>query len=111
MTDFQLVEAGPGKGAIAEQIMRSLPDWFGIESSILQYREDVDRLPTLFCVLPDGDIAAFLTLHFHNVYSAELHVLGVLPQFHRMGFGKALVQRAEELSRDAAPIPAGQDIG
>ena len=33
-------------GRECEPILRSLPEWFGIEESIVEYVEDIDRMPT-----------------------------------------------------------------
>ncbi|MEZ4616807.1 MAG: GNAT family N-acetyltransferase [Caldilineaceae bacterium] len=31
----------------------------------------------------------------HNPYSAEIHVLAILPEMHRRGIGRQLLQQAE----------------
>jgi GNAT superfamily N-acetyltransferase len=36
----------------------------------------------------------------HNQYSAEIYVMAVLPQYHRQGCGRALVEAAERYLRD-----------
>ena len=36
-----------------------------------------------------------LTLVRHSPYSAEVYVMGVLPDFHRQGIGQSLLQYAE----------------
>ena len=84
-----------GQSAHCETILRSLPDWFGIESSIVQYVKDVEDMPTFLC-RHDGDMVGFLTIRRHNQFSAEIHVVGVLPTRHRQGLGNALLTRAEE---------------
>lgn len=35
-----------GRSADCERILHALPDWFGIESSIVEYVEEVATLPT-----------------------------------------------------------------
>lgn len=42
----------------------------------------------------------FLALTTHNPYTAEIHVMGVLPEWHHQGIGTALVERAEAVARD-----------
>jgi hypothetical protein len=32
---------------VAEQVMRALPEWFGLEESLLEYVQAATRLPTL----------------------------------------------------------------
>jgi len=85
----------PVQSAHRERILRSLPEWFVIESSIVQYVKDVEYMPTLLCH-HDGNVVGFMTIRRHNLYSAEIHVVGVLPTHHRQGIGKALLNRAEE---------------
>ena len=85
-----------GKSDVCEPILRSLPDWFGIESSILQYLKDMETMPTLMAGA-NGKVAGFLTIKKHNDYSAEVHVIAVRPEMHRRGVGKQLLQRAEEI--------------
>jgi hypothetical protein len=75
---------GPSRGvaALCEPILRSLPDWFGIEEAIVQYDAEIDGLPTFLAC--DGDqIAGFLSLKQHNPYSAEVYVMGVRQEMHR----------------------------
>jgi GNAT superfamily N-acetyltransferase len=75
--------------ALGEKILRSLPDWFGIESAIQQYVLDASVLPTFFF-----DSAGFLTLREN-----EIHVMAVSPEFHRAGVGRALLVYAETYLR------------
>ena len=105
----------PGQGAAAERILRALPDWFGIESALLDYVHAADRLPTLVAVLPgpSGDrverpdsrpahpdrVIGFVTLKETSEDALELHVMGVLPAWHRRGAGRALVERAAAYAR------------
>jgi ribosomal protein S18 acetylase RimI-like enzyme len=84
-----------GQSAVCEPILRSLPDWFGIEESTAQYVRDIETMPTLIA-RADQQTVGFLTIHQHNAYSAEIHVMGILLSYHRQGIGKALVCQAED---------------
>ena len=88
----------PGEAGVCEAIMRSLPDWFGIEESILQYRRDLEAMDTVVAEGADG-VVGFLTLNDHNESSAEIHVMAVRPDHHRRGVGRALVRHAESAVR------------
>ena len=81
-----------------ESIMRSLPDWFGIEKSIVQYRSDLDHLET-FVVQIGGRVVGFLAIKQHNAHTAEIHVMALAQEFHRRGVGRAMMQHTEELLR------------
>lgn len=83
-----------GKGAACEQILRALPDWFGIEEAIVQYGQAIDRLLT-FLAEQAGEVLGFISLKQHYAGSWEVYVMGVSPGMHRQGLGKALMQAAE----------------
>lgn len=83
------------KSEMCEKILRSLPEWFGIESAILDYIQDVENM-LMFVAKVESEIVGFLSLNFHNKYTAEIHVMGVIPQFHRKKVGKELVRAADE---------------
>lgn len=93
--EWSIEEATVEKGKIAEQIIRALPEWFGIESGILQYQQDVESLLTYVARLSSGKSIGFLTLKFHNIYSAEIYVMGVLPEYHRQRIGSDLIAYAQ----------------
>ena len=100
MNDATVVVRGPltGQGAPAEGILRALPDWFGIEAAIVDYTRAADELPT-FVAEARGRIVGFVTLKPTSASAAELHVMGVLPAWHRRGIGRALVERAAAYAR------------
>jgi GNAT superfamily N-acetyltransferase len=83
-----------GQGAVAERILRALPHWFGIAESNRAYVHDAEVLPT-FVARDGGDALGFMTVRRHFPESAELLVLGVLPDRHRHGIGSALLEAAE----------------
>lgn len=78
--------------------MRSLPDWFGIESAIRQYLGDIESRPT-FVGIWGEQITGFVVINIHNRYTAEIHIMGVLPQYHGRGVGRALVNYTESFCR------------
>ncbi len=86
----------PDEAAECEMVMRSLPGWFGIEESIQQYRRDLEIMET-YVVETGGHIVGFMALNQHNQYSAEIHVMGVLEEFHRRGMGRSLVAHAVDV--------------
>ena len=85
--------------SVCEPVLRSLPEWFGIEEATAQYVKDTDAFPTLLASI-DDEVVGFLTLKQHNEYAAEIHVMGVRPEMHRNGVGRALVKQAEEMLRE-----------
>jgi GNAT superfamily N-acetyltransferase len=95
---YPVVEVSSGKGAICGAILATLPDWFGIESSNSAYVRDVERM-AMFAAFDGEDPIGFLALNQHSSEVFENHVLGVRPQFHRQGLGRALMTRAEDYAR------------
>jgi len=87
-------------GAV-EPILRALPQWFGIEDATQMYIRAADDHPTILAVdteranLPIG----FLTLLHHSADAAEVYAMGVLPEYHRRGVGRALTDAAERRLR------------
>jgi GNAT superfamily N-acetyltransferase len=86
------------QGKVCEPIIRSLPDWFGIEEPIVQYAIDIDHLPTFTATVED-QVIGFLTIKQHNPYAAEVYVMGVLINWHRQGVGRALLALAQDWLR------------
>lgn len=86
------------KGSVCESVLRSLPMWFGIEKAILDYIRDVESMPML--VAKQGDkISGFVALNRHTDHAIEIHVMGVLPEFHRQKIGHALIKGAVHYGR------------
>jgi GNAT superfamily N-acetyltransferase len=77
-------------------LLRSLPEWFGLEQSIETYEHSVRDLPTFALRDGKGDVLAFLTLKPHNEFSAEILVMAVRHDLHRKGLGRQLVAAAED---------------
>ncbi len=88
---------------VCSRILRSLPDWFGIEESNLEYDRDIATLPTL--VATDGDeVVGFLSVKHHTDSASEIQVMGVRPDYHRSGIGRRLLEAAE------AQLPEGVEF-
>lgn len=95
---------GPALNARAscEDVLRSLPAWFGIEDALLMYADDMLRLPTFAAVEDEGEdegegerIVGFVSLleHFPNAW--EIHCIAVHAATRNAGCGRALVAHAE----------------
>ncbi len=82
-------------GAECEAVLRLLPDWFGIEDAILRYGQQINDLPTWVARDDSGQMMGFLTVKKHSHFSAEVFVMGVRPETHHKGVGRALMLKAE----------------
>jgi len=92
-----IVVEGPflEKGSICEPVLRSLPDWFGIEDAIVHYGKEIDLLPTFLVWEGDDRVIGFLSVKQHFPHSAEIYVMGVRQEAHRSGVGGALMRAGE----------------
>lgn len=82
----RMIEDPAEKARIAEKILSALPDWFGIPESTRKYIEDSGNLP-FWAHGEDG----FIVMQPTSRHAAEVYVMGVLPERHRRGVGRALV--------------------
>jgi GNAT superfamily N-acetyltransferase len=97
------------QGETADLILRALPAWFGIQDARARYVEAVDELET-FVALPPGPpcagqvirpdkVIGFVALRETSRDALEVHVMGVLPAWHRRGAGRQLVERCATYAR------------
>lgn len=89
------VTAGSQEPATVDRLLRSLPEWFGIEAAIVDYVESAHRLATYLAWPPSGVAAGVLLAARHFPSSAEIHLLAVDRAWHRQGAGRALVAALE----------------
>jgi GNAT superfamily N-acetyltransferase len=86
------------KSSICDNILRNLPKWFGNEKAIVDYVNQVGKLP-LYAALESEKPIGFVAIKVHNAYTAEVCVMGVLQESHRKGIGTSLVNIAEKYCR------------
>lgn len=98
--DVQIAAMVAGQNTLCDGILRSLPEWFGIESALVRYVSDCERWPTWIAWI-DGAPVGFITVHTHFPRAAEIHCIAVAPQRHRAGVGRRLVEFAGEVLRAA----------
>lgn len=80
--------------ALIEALTARLPSWFGRPESNRHYAE---RAATLegWVARRDGRDLGLLLVKRHTAASAEIYWLGVDPDHHRDGIGRALVERVQ----------------
>jgi ribosomal protein S18 acetylase RimI-like enzyme len=96
--DLILEEARDRDIDACERILRSLPDWFGIEESIVEYVAEMREMRT-FVVRIDRRVIGFLALNHHNDTTSDIHVIAVDRRHHRRGIGRMLVEEAVRVAR------------
>ena len=86
------------RSVICAEILRGLPEWFGIASSVERYVQEAAELPTAAAV-EDGEVVGFASLKRHTAGSAEVYAMGVRRDRQREGIGRLLVAVLEAAAR------------
>ena len=74
--EIEVLEVTKQRSKVCEEILRDLPEWFGIEEATQHYIKEVQKLPT-FVAVADYENAGFICLKIHFEKSAEIYVMGV----------------------------------
>ncbi len=86
------------KSEICESVIRSLPEWFGIEKAIVDFIEGVkDKL--FLAVYVKSIPVGFISIKEHNEFTSEIYVLGIVKELHGRGIGKRLFGAVEKRLR------------
>lgn len=82
----------PGrKEKICLRILDALPEWFGDRQAVKQYAKNA-RAQCFLCALDGEEPVGFLAAEAHTDAAAEIAVMGILPNYHRQGVGRALLE-------------------
>jgi len=96
---FKYKNAEKKLGKKCEIVLRSIPDWFGLEDSLLRYVKEIDNLDT-YTAWFENELIGFISVKYHNEYSAELFVLGIKLSYHRKGIGTKLYSMIEQALKE-----------
>jgi GNAT superfamily N-acetyltransferase len=114
------VTTGQQAPETVERLLRSLPDWFGIEPSIVEYVAKAHELPTYLAWPPGGSApqvteprpVGVLLAARHFPESAEIYLMAVEPAVHRRGIGHALIEALEaDLVADSVELLQVKTLG
>lgn len=75
-------------------ILRSLPQWFGIEQAILNYEQSLTDLDG-YVAEGGSAIVGFVGLKRCETCSIEINVIGVQPELRHSGIGRTLLEYVE----------------
>lgn len=90
----RIVGPSASYSAACEAVLRSLPDWFAIESALVAYANNTSQLPT-FVALEDDRVVGFVSIRKHFDCSWEIDCAAVRKDARHQGIGTALLDRAE----------------
>jgi GNAT superfamily N-acetyltransferase len=91
---MQIIGPALDEKAQCEEVLRSLPMWFGIERALVMYADDSLRLPT-FAAVEGTKVIGFISLLQHFAHAWEIHCIAVRAESRNEGYGKALMAHAE----------------
>ena len=83
------------KQEISRMILENLSDWFAISESRENYIQESSCLP-FFTAYDDDKPVGFLCLKETGKDTVEIHVMGILKDYHRKGIGRKLFDKAKE---------------
>ena len=87
---------GPGldRESECERVLRTLPNWFGIEPALLMYARDSTTMPT-FALVEQNAVVGFITLQEHFASAWEIHCVAIRAEARGHGHGSRLLSCAE----------------
>ena len=86
------------KEKISREILNDLPEWFGMPESTEEYITDSQDKPFIACFM-DKEAVGFVILNATSVDCADIFVMGIKKNYHRMGIGTKLNDAYEELAK------------
>ena len=95
-TDYRVceIEDRLQKRDITNDVLRALPDWFGINDAIVEYVQKSQAMMFWAAYVADRPVG-FLSLPQHSAYTSEIYCMGLHQEFHHRGIGMVLVQTCE----------------
>ncbi|MDU7074520.1 MAG: GNAT family N-acetyltransferase [Streptococcus peroris] len=86
------------KMAVVAEILRDLPEWFGIPESTQAYIEGAKDLQ-VWAAYQYGDLLGFISLSYSSEDCAEIDCLGVKKVHQGRGIGRELIATLESKAR------------
>ena len=86
------------KMAVVEEVLKDLPEWFGIPESTQAYIEGAKDLQ-VWAAYQEGDLLGFVCLSYSSEDCAEIDCLGVKKLFQGQGIGSQLLATLESEAR------------
>ena len=86
------------KEKISREILNDLPEWFGMPESTEEYITDSQDKPFIACFM-DNEAVGFVVLNATSEDCADIFVMGIKKNYHRMGIGTKLNDVYEELAK------------
>lgn len=91
---MELVGPSVQRQSECEAVLRTLPEWFGIEDALQMYARNTGLLPT-FALEDSSELIAFVSLREHFPESWEIDCIAVTASHRNTGLGSRLLAHAE----------------
>ena len=88
------VKSEDQKMAVVAEILRDLPEWFGIPESTQAYIEGAKDL-RVWATYQESDVVGFISLSYSSEDCAEIDCLGMKKSFQGQGIGRELITTIE----------------
>ena len=83
------------RSRICEEVILSLPNWFGLEDANKKYITNVANTDFYAAYMFGKEVGFFSIIsHFHQ--TSEIYVCGILSKYHRLGIGNKLLKFIEK---------------
>lgn len=79
------------KETICTEILEALPQWFGIPESRVTYAKTCREIP-VWVDVEAKVVKGFIAMKETSKYTAEVYVMGVKQDYHRLGIGRKLFE-------------------
>ena len=83
------------KAEYTNTILRKLPEWFGIEKSLIQYVETVNKYP-YWAAFDKDNCIGFFSGKIHYNRTGDIYVCRIDPKYHGKGIGTLLYKELEK---------------
>lgn len=89
------------KALICEKILRQLPEWFNLESGILEYTEKSKKpICEMFAMSDKDGYLGFVMTEKIKPNVIEIVAMGVLKKYQNIGIGRKLMNKLFEIYTD-----------
>ena len=82
------------KKAVVAEVLKDLPEWFGIPESTQAYIEGATTLQ-VWAAYQESDLTGFVSLSYSSEECAEIDCLGVKKAYQGQGIGRKLITTIE----------------
>ena len=94
MFTIEEVKDDDQKMAVVDEVLKDLPEWFGIPESTQAYIEGAKDL-RVWAAYQESDVVGFINLSYSSEDCAEIDCLGVKKSFQGQGIGRELITTIE----------------